>query len=190
MHANMLARARHGRLDGILLLPTWLEVRAYPAPRTVRHCHPPLQQKLWRELNCSWITLQRKTRSTDGGPPFRVSSASPTATLRSSRVHRGRGRTARHEPMETKLVGVQPPCTLHPEGQDRRLTGSTSTATPPHHQIHELVAISAKFFTIDSKKTLVLASCAKEKRGVNQTSALGPPSTCMRQGSQATCRTG
>ena len=53
MHANMLARARHGHLDGILLLPTQLEVRAYPAPRTVRHCRPPLQQKLWRELNCS-----------------------------------------------------------------------------------------------------------------------------------------
>ena len=30
-----------------------------------------------------------------------------------------------HEPMETKPVGVQPPCTLHPEGQDRRLAGST-----------------------------------------------------------------
>ena len=91
--------------------------------------------------------------------------------------------------MATKLVGVQPPCTLHPEGQDRRLVRSTSTATPPHHQIHELVAISAKFFTNDSKKTLVLASSAEEKRNVNQTSALGPLSTCMRQGNQATCRT-
>ena len=91
--------------------------------------------------------------------------------------------------MATKPVGVQPPCTLHPEGQDRRLAGSTSTATAPHHQIHELVAISAKFFTNDSKKTLVLASSAEEKRGVNRTSALGPLSTCMRQGNQATCRT-
>ena len=52
MHANMLARARHGRLDGTLLLLTWLEVRAYPAPHTVRHRHPPLQLKLWHELNC------------------------------------------------------------------------------------------------------------------------------------------
>ena len=93
------------------------------------------------------------------------------------------------EPVATKWVEVQLPCTLHPEGQDRQLTGSTSTATPPHHQIHELVAISAKFFTNDSKKTLVLASSAEEKRGVNQTSALGPLSTCMRQGNQATCRT-
>ena len=60
--------------------------------------------------------------------------------------------------------------------------------TPLHHRIHELVVISAKFFTNDSKKTLVLASSAKEKRGVNPTSALGPLSTCMRQGNQATCR--
>ena len=91
--------------------------------------------------------------------------------------------------MATKLVEVQPPCNHHPEGQDRRLAGSTSTTTPPRHQIHELVAISAKFFTNDSKKTLVLASSAEEKRGVNQTSALGPLSTCTRQGNQATCRT-
>ena len=84
--------------------------------------------------------------------------------------------------MAMKPVGVHPPSTLHPEGQDCRLAGSTSTATPPHHQIHELAAISAKFFTNDSKKTLVLASSAEEKHGVNQTSALGPLSTCMRQG--------
>ena len=64
-------------------------------------------------------------------------------------------------------------------GQDRRLAGSTSIATPPHLRIHELVAISAKFFMIDNKKTLELASSAEEKRGVNQTSALGPLSTCM-----------
>ena len=125
----------------------------------------------------------------NGGPPFRVSSASPTVTFHGSRAHRSRGKTARHEPVAMKLVGVQPPCTLHPEGQDRRLAGSTSTATPPRHQIHELVAISAKFFTNDSKKTLVLASSAEEKRGVNRTSALGPLSTCMRQENQATCRT-
>ena len=91
--------------------------------------------------------------------------------------------------MAKKPVGVQPPYTLHPEGQDRRLAGSTSTATLPHHRIHELVAINAKFFTNDSKKTLVLASSAEEKRSVNPTSALGPLSTCMRQGDQATCRT-
>lgn len=91
--------------------------------------------------------------------------------------------------MATKLVGVQPPCTLYPEGQDRRLTGSTSTSTPPHHRIHELVAISAKFFTIDSKKTLVLASSAEEKHDVNLTSALGPLLTCTRPVNQATCRT-
>ena len=91
--------------------------------------------------------------------------------------------------MATKPVGVQPPCTLHPEGHDRRLAGSTSTATPPRHQIHELVAISAKFFTNDSKKTLILASSAEEKRDVNPTSALGPLLTCMRQGNHAICRT-
>ena len=86
-------------------------------------------------------------------------------------------------------MGVQPLCTLRPEGQDRRLVGSTSTATPLHRRIHELVAIIAKFFMIDNKKMLELASSAEEKRGVNQTSALGPLSTCMRQGNQATCRT-
>ena len=91
--------------------------------------------------------------------------------------------------MATRPLGVQPPCTLHPEGQDHRLTGSTSTANPPHHRIHELVAINAKFFANDSKKTLVLASSAKEKHGVNLTSALGPLSICMRQWNQATCRT-
>ena len=91
--------------------------------------------------------------------------------------------------MATKRVEVQLPCNHHPEGQDRRLAGSTSTATPPHHRIHELVAISAKFFTNDNKKTLVLASSAKEKRDVNPTSALGPLLTCMRQGNQATCHT-
>ena len=91
--------------------------------------------------------------------------------------------------MATRPVGVQPLCTPRPEGQDRRLAGSTSTATPLHRRIHELVAISAKFFPIDSEKTLILASSAEEKRGINQTSALGPLSTCMRQGNQATCRT-
>ena len=91
--------------------------------------------------------------------------------------------------MATKPVGVQPPCTLHPEGQDLRLAGSTSTATPLNRRIHELVAISAKFFTNDSKKTLELASSAKEKCDVNPTSALGPLLTCMRQGNQAICRT-
>ena len=91
--------------------------------------------------------------------------------------------------MATRPVGVQPLCTLRPEGQDRRLTGSTSTATPPRHQIHELVAISAKFFTIDSKKTLVLTSSAKEKHDVNPTNALDLLLTCMLQGNQTICRT-
>ena len=91
--------------------------------------------------------------------------------------------------MATKWVEVQLPCNHHPEGQDRRLAGSTSTATPPRHQIHKLVAISAKFFTIDNKKTLELASSAEEKRDVNPTSAMGPLLTCMRQGNQAICRT-
>ena len=82
--------------------------------------------------------------------------------------------------MATKPLGVQLPCTLHPEGQDPPLAGSISTATPPHHRIHELVATRAKFFTNDSKKTLVLASSAEEKRDVNLTSALGLQLTCMR----------
>ena len=90
--------------------------------------------------------------------------------------------------MTTKRVEVQLPCNHRPEGQDRRLAGSTSTAIPPRRQIHELVAISAKFFTNDSKKMLVLASSAEEKRDVNPTSALGPLMTCMRQGNQAICR--
>ena len=53
MRVSMLARAKYGRLDGTLLLLTWLGVRACPAPRTVHLCRPPLQQKPWREINCS-----------------------------------------------------------------------------------------------------------------------------------------
>jgi hypothetical protein len=53
MHVNMLARAKYGRLDGALLLLTWLGVRARPTPCTVHLRRPPLQQKPWRELNCS-----------------------------------------------------------------------------------------------------------------------------------------
>ena len=90
--------------------------------------------------------------------------------------------------MATKPVGVRPPCTLHPEGQDRLPAGSTSTATPPRRRIHELTEISAKFFTNDIKKTLVLASSAEEKRDVNPTSALGLLLTCMRQENQETFR--
>ena len=189
MHANMLARARHGRLDEMLLLLTLLEVRAYLAPRAVRRRHPRLQKKRWPEPNCSWITLQRRTRSTIGGPPFRVSSASPTATLPGNRARRSRGKTPRRKPVATRPVGVPPPCTPRPEGQDRRLVGSTSTPTPRCRRIDELVAINAKFFKNGSKSTLVLASSPEEKRDVNQTSALGPLSTCMRQGNQETCRT-
>ena len=70
-----------------------------------------------------------------------------------------------------------------------KIAGSTSTATPLHRRIHELIAISAKFFMIDNKKTLEPASSAEEKRDVNPTSALGPLLTCMRQGNQAICRT-
>ena len=131
----------------------------------------------------------RRTRSTTGGPPFRISLASPTATLNGSRARHSRGKSARHKPVATRPVGVQPLCTLRPEGQDRRLAGSTSTATPLRRRIHELVAISTKFFMIDNKKTLEPASSAEEKRDVNQTSALGPLSTCMCQGNQATCHT-
>ena len=91
--------------------------------------------------------------------------------------------------MATRLVGVPPPCTPRPEGQDRQLAGLTSTPTPPRCQTRELVAISAKFSKNDDKKTLVLASSVEEKRGVSQTSALGPLLICMRQGNQATCHT-
>ena len=91
--------------------------------------------------------------------------------------------------MATKRAEVQLPCNHRPKGQDRRLAGSTLTATPPHLRIHELVAISAKFFMIDNKKTLVLASSTKEKHDVNPTSVLGPPLTCMHQRNQAICRT-
>ena len=90
--------------------------------------------------------------------------------------------------MATKRAEVQLPCNHRPEGQDRRLVGSTSTATPLHRQIHELIVISAKFFMINNKKTLEPASSAKEKRDVNPTSALGPLLTCMRQGNQAIYR--
>ena len=91
--------------------------------------------------------------------------------------------------MATRPGEVRLPCTLHYEGQNRRLAGSTPTAAPPRRRTHELVAISAKFFRNGNKKTLVLASSVEEKRGVNQTSALDLLLTCMRRGNQATCRT-
>ena len=91
--------------------------------------------------------------------------------------------------MATRPGEVRLPCTLHYEGQNRRLAGSTPTVAPPRRQTHELVVISAKFFKNGSKRTLVPVSSAKEKRDINQTSALGPLSTCMRQGNQAICRT-
>ena len=78
-----------------------------------------------------------------------------------------------------KRVEVQLPCNHHPEGQDRRLAGSTSTATPPYRWNHELIAISAKFFMIDDKKTLERASSTEEKREDNPTSALGPLLICI-----------
>ena len=91
--------------------------------------------------------------------------------------------------MATRPGEVRLPCTLHYEGQNRRLTGSTPTAAPPRRWTHELVATSAKFSMNDNKKTLEPASSAEEKRDVNPTSALGPLLTCMRQGNQAICRT-
>ena len=135
--------------------------------------YPPTADKIdeWR------ATIQSLIGFANGDIPWQPS----TSQLRQDCQARADG--------DKKPVGVQLSCTLRPEGQDRRLAGSTSTATPPHHQIHELVVISAKFFTNDSKKTLVLASSAEEKRGVNWTSVLGPLSTCTRQGNQATCHT-
>ena len=125
----------------------------------------------------------------NGGPLSKALSASPTATPRGNPAFRCRGKIAEREPVATRTTEVQLPCTLHPEGQGRQLAGSTSTATPPRRQIRELVAISTKFFTIDSKKMLELALSDEEKRDVNLTSALGPLLTCMRQGNQVTCRT-
>ena len=91
--------------------------------------------------------------------------------------------------MATRPGEVRLPCTLHYEGQNRRLAGSTPTAAPPRRRTHELVATSAKFSMNDNKKTLEPASSAEEKRDVNPTSALGPLLTCMRQENQAICRT-
>ena len=89
----------------------------------------------------------------------------------------------------TRLVAVQLLCTLHPDGNDRRLVGSTSMTAPPRLRIHELAAISAKFFMNEEEKTLEPESSGEEKRIVSPTSALGPLLTCMRQGILATCRT-
>src|SRR3954468_802240 len=45
-HAHIvLARAWHDCLDRVLLLLTWLGVRAHPAPHAVRQRCPPLRQK-------------------------------------------------------------------------------------------------------------------------------------------------
>jgi hypothetical protein len=66
------------------------------------------------------------------------------------------------------------PCTLHHEGQNRRLVGSTPTAAPPRRRTHELVAINAKFFVSEKEKTLEPPSSDEEKRIVSPTNAQGP----------------
>ena len=91
--------------------------------------------------------------------------------------------------MVTRLVVVQQLCTVHPDGDDRRLVGSTLTATLPRHQIREFAAISAKFFMNEQKRTLEPGSSGEEKRALNPTNVLGPLLTCMHQGNQETCRT-
>src|SRR4051812_26191751 len=50
---SVVERAWRGCLDRVLLLLTWLGVRAHPAPRAIRRLFPPHQQKLSRELNYS-----------------------------------------------------------------------------------------------------------------------------------------
>lgn len=185
----MLTRAEFGRPGGVLLLLTWLGVRAQPAPCTVRHYLPPPRRKPWREHNYSWISLQRQTRSTNGGPPSKASSVSPTATPRGRRAHRSHGVIARRKPMSTRPVEEPPRCTLHPEGQDRRPAGPITTPTPLRRRTRGLDVISAKFSTSDNKRTLEPASSAEERRGVSQTCALGPLSTCTHLENRAICRT-
>ena len=170
--AILLARAEFGRLDGVLLLLTWLEVRARPAPRTVRRYLLPLRRRLWREPNCSWISLQRQTSSTNGGPPSTSSSVSPTATLRGHRARRSCDTTARCKPMSTRPVEPPPWCMLPPEGQDRRPAGPITTPTPPPRRTRGLDATSAKFFMNGNKRTLEPASSVEERRGVSQTCAV------------------
>jgi hypothetical protein len=92
-------------------------------------------------------------------------------------------------PVATRLVVVQLLYTLHLDGDDRRLVGSTSTTTLPRRLIHELAVISAKFFTNEQGKTLEPESSGEEKHIVSPTSAHGPLLTCTRQGILATCRT-
>jgi hypothetical protein len=107
-------------------------------------------------------------------------------TRRSSRALQSGGKLIL---VATRLVVVQLRCTLHPDGNDRRLVGSTLTTAPPRHLIHELVAINAKFFVNEKEKTLEPPSSDEEKRTVSPTDARGPLLTCTRQGILATCRT-
>src|SRR4051812_28888513 len=51
MRPSVPEQASRGCLDRVLLLLTWLGVRAHPAPRAVRRLCPPPQRKLSRELN-------------------------------------------------------------------------------------------------------------------------------------------
>src|SRR3954470_21438380 len=53
MHTSVPERAWHGCLDRVLLLLTWLGVRAHPAPCAIRHLCPPPQRKLSHELSYS-----------------------------------------------------------------------------------------------------------------------------------------
>jgi hypothetical protein len=91
--------------------------------------------------------------------------------------------------MATRLVAVQLLCTLHPDGNDRRLVRSILTTTPLRHLIHELVAISAKFFVNEKEKTLEPESSSDGKHTVSLTNGQGPLLTRMRQNILPTCHT-
>src|SRR3954463_1525212 len=187
--ANQRAGTSVARLPGPDTAPSNV-VRSSSTSRSTRHS-PPLPTTPAEALARAQLLLDYPptgTGSTAGGPPFRASSVSPTATRRGSPMGRSRGRPSRREPMGPRLAGVRPPCTLRTSGSGRRLAGPSTTTTPLRRQTRELVATNAKSFTSERKKTLEPASSAKEKRGVNQTSALSHLATCMHRGSQATCR--
>ena len=166
-------------------------VRSLSMSRTSRHSPPPPktpEEALARaqllldyppapdKIDDRRATIQSLIGFANGDKPWQPSTSKPRqdAQAQADADKTAGGATTVHSP---------------PKGQDRRLVGPSSTPTPPRCRTRELAAINAKFSKNDDTKTLALASSAEEKRGVSQTSALGPLLICMRQGNQATCRT-
>lgn len=118
---SMLAEAAHDRRIVMRLLLTLLEVRASHVPRICRrHLH---QRKHWRERSFFWTFLPPRRSLTNGEPPSRILSASPTQTDHSKRVHHDSGLSHLRGPVMRRLGEVRLRSTLPLDGKNGRSPG-------------------------------------------------------------------